>query len=169
MKAKDIMISIDEYLKPDYTLKEAVRILADINLACRGQHSVVKGLPVLDDTGGLRGILSMYDILKAVFPFYMSTMDLAEFTWDGMLESMAEQAANMKVESVMSRNVITLKENDPIMECVDHILKKGVGRMPVLDKTGKVVGMVYIRDVFCAIAEAMSEKCKEASWPQQTK
>jgi CBS domain containing-hemolysin-like protein len=44
------------------------------------------------------------------------------------------------------------------MECVDHILKNRVRRMPVLDKTGNVVGMVYMRDIFYAITKAMLEE-----------
>lgn len=41
------------------------------------------------------------------------------------------------------------------MECVDHILKNRVRRMPVLDKTGKVV---YMSDIFYAITKAMLEE-----------
>jgi CBS domain-containing protein len=44
------------------------------------------------------------------------------------------------------------------MECVDHILKNRVRRMPVLDKEGKVVGMIYLRDIFYAIMKAMFEE-----------
>ena len=44
------------------------------------------------------------------------------------------------------------------MECVDLILKKRVRRIPVLDKEGKVVGMVYLRDIFFAIMKAMLEE-----------
>jgi CBS-domain-containing membrane protein len=157
MKAKDVMIPIHACLKPDSKLKEAVRLLTNANVL-NGQHSGVTGLPVLDGRGNLVGMLSMSDILSAVFPFYMSRVDLGEFTWDGMLESLARQAGDHRVDSIMSRDVITVKEDDPIMECVDHILKHRIGRMPVLDKTGKVVGMVYIRDVFCAITKAMIEE-----------
>jgi CBS domain-containing protein len=58
----------------------------------------------------------------------------------------------------MSRDVVTVNENEPLMECVDLILKKRVRRMPVLDKKGKVVGMVYLRDIFFAITKAMLEE-----------
>jgi CBS domain-containing protein len=44
------------------------------------------------------------------------------------------------------------------MECVDHLVKNRVRRLPVLDKTGKVVGMLYVRDVFFAITKAMLEE-----------
>ena len=48
MKAKDLMIPIQDYLKPDNTLREAVNLL---RVAKKGEEKVgVKGLPVLDDS-----------------------------------------------------------------------------------------------------------------------
>ncbi|MBI3592300.1 MAG: CBS domain-containing protein [Nitrospirae bacterium] len=106
MKAKDLMIPVREYLKPDNTLKEAVNLL---KTARRGEERIgVKGLPVIDSSGRPIGILSMTDILKAVFPSYMSLMNLGDFTWDGMLEEMAERVADKKVETFMTKNVITV-------------------------------------------------------------
>ena len=55
MKAKDLMITVPEYLKPDHTLKDAVNLL---KVAQRGEERVgVKGLPVLDEAGKLVGML----------------------------------------------------------------------------------------------------------------
>ena len=156
MKVKDLMIPIHDYLKPDNNLREAVNLLRD---AVRGETQTgVMGLPVLDDTGKLIGMLSMMDILRAVYPSYMSMMNLGDFTWDGMLESLAKKAGDRKVQELMTSTVITIHEDDPLMECVDRILKKHVRRMPVLNKEGKVVGMVYLRDIFFAITKAMLEE-----------
>jgi CBS domain-containing protein len=153
MKVKDLMVPIRDFLKPDSTIKEAVNLF---KTASRGEQRVgVMGLPVFDNSGKLVGMLSMTDILKAVYPSYMSMMNLGDFAWDGMLESLAAQARDKKVEDFMSRDVVTVSENEPLMECVDLILKKRVRRMPVLDKKGKVLGMVYLRDIFFAITKAM--------------
>lgn len=156
MKAKDIMIPIHDYLKPDNTLKEAVNLL---RRGFRGDNRVgVMGAPVLDEKGNLVGMLSMTDALRAVYPSYMSMMNLGGFTWDGMLESLAKKAGDKKVKDLMTSPVITVNEDNPLMECVDLILRKHVRRMPVLDKSGKVVGMIYMRDVFFAITKAMVEE-----------
>lgn len=156
MKAKDIMIPLEDYLTPENTLKEAVNLL---RTAKRGEERVgVKGLPVLDEKGRLVGMLSMRDILKAVFPFYLSMMDLGEFTWDGMVESLAKKVANKKVKEIMSKQVITVSEDAPLMECIDHMLKHNIKRLPVVNKEGKVVGMIYERDVFFAVTKAMLEE-----------
>jgi CBS domain-containing protein len=91
MKAKDFMTPIQAYLSPDNTLKEAVILL---RTARKGEEkAVLKGLTVLDREGRLVGILSMTDVLKAVHPAYMSLMNLSNFTWEGMVESLAKSAA----------------------------------------------------------------------------
>jgi predicted transcriptional regulator len=156
MKAKNLMVPIHDYLTPGSKLKEAVNLL---KVAVRGEQKMgVMGLPVLDQQGKLVGMLSMTDILKAVYPSYMSMMNLGDFTWDGMMESLAKQAGDKKVEMLMSRDVVTVDEEDSLMECVDHMIKKHVRRMPVLDKAGKVIGMIYMRDIFFAITKAMLEE-----------
>lgn len=156
MKAKDLMIPLQEYLKPDNTLKEAVNLL---RTAKRGEEKAgVKGLPVLDEKGKLVGMLSMRDILKVVFPFYMTMMDLGDFTWDGMVESIARKSSNKKVKDVMSKVVITITEDASLMECVDHMIKHNIKRLPVIDKSGRVIGMMYERDVFFAITKAMLDE-----------
>jgi CBS domain-containing protein len=153
MKAKDLMIPIQDFLAPDNTLRDAINLL---RIAKKGEEKVeVKGLPVLNKDGKLVGMLSMTDILKAVHPSYMSLMNLSNFTWDGMVESLAKSVADKKVETVMSKEVFTVKEDDPLMECVDLIIKNNIRKLPVIDSAEKVTGMIYERDVFFAIVKAM--------------
>lgn len=156
MKAKNLMIPLQEYLKPETTLKEAANIL---RTAKRDEERCgVKGLPVLDAAGKMIGFLSMGDILKAVFPSYMGLMNLGDFTWDGMVEDMAKKAGNKKVSDMMTREVISVEEDSSLMECVDHMLKNNVKRLPVIGKDGKIAGILYERDVFFAITRAMLDE-----------
>jgi CBS domain-containing protein len=156
MKAQDLMIPLQDYLRPENTLREAVNLL---KTAKRGEERVgVKGLPVLDENGRLIGMLSMRDILKAVFPFYLSMMDLGDFTWDGMVEGIAKRTSERLVKDIMSKNVITVHEDASLMECIDHMIKHNIKRLPVVDKSGRVVGMIYERDVFFAITRAMLDE-----------
>jgi len=153
MKAKDLMIPLQEYLTSEHTLKEASNLL---KIARRGEEKIgVKALPVLDSRGKLIGILSIGDILKAVYPKYLYLMDLGSFTWDGMVETLAQKMADRKVSEFMTQMVITVKEDAPIMECIDHMLKHNVKRVPVLNKGNNVIGMLYERDIFYFITDAM--------------
>jgi acetoin utilization protein AcuB len=58
----------------------------------------------------------------------------------------------------MTRDVMTVKEDAPLMDAVDHMIRKNVKRLPVVDKTGKVVGMLYERDIFFDIVKAMLDE-----------
>ncbi|MBI5100400.1 MAG: CBS domain-containing protein [Nitrospirae bacterium] len=156
MRAKDLMVPLVEHLKPGNTLKEAANLL---RTARRGEERAgVKALPVLDDHNKLLGILSIGDILKAIYPSYMYLMDLGEFAWDGMVEAFAKKAADKTVGDLMSTAVITVNEDSTLMECVDHMLKNSVKRVPVLNKDNAVVGMLYEKDVFNEITRAMFNK-----------
>ena len=153
MKAKELMIPLQEYLGPDNTLKDAANLL---RIAQRGEEKIgVKALPVLDASGNLIGILSIGDILRAVHPAYMDLMNLGSFAWDGMVETFAQKAAGKKVRDLMTPKVITVKEEATLMECVDHMLKKNVKRVPVLNNENRVTGMLYERDVFYEITKSM--------------
>ena len=44
------------------------------------------------------------------------------------------------------------------MECVDLMINNNIRRLPVIDKTGKVVAMIYERDVFFAIAKSLLDE-----------
>jgi CBS domain-containing protein len=153
MKAIDLMHPLTDYLRPDASLKDAVTLLK----SCRvGEENIcVRALPVLDEHKKFVGLLSMGDILKAIWPSYMSLMNLGDFTWDGMVEGIAKKAQDRPVKDLMTTEVITVHEDAPLMECVDHMLKFGVKKLPVVDAGGRVSGMLYERDLFFAIVGAM--------------
>ena len=156
MKAKDIMVPLKDYLDPDTTVKKAVNLLRTVER--KEQKYAIMGLPVVDKAGKLTGMLSMTDILKAAYPAYMKMADLSEFTWDGMLESLAKQEGDKKVKEIMTSPAISTEENNPLMECVDLLLKNNIRQMPVVNKAGNVVGILSINDIFYAVTKSMIEK-----------
>ncbi|TAN44021.1 MAG: CBS domain-containing protein [Nitrospirae bacterium] len=158
MKAKDLMIPLVKYLKPGDTLKEAANLLSAARR--REEKGGVKALPVLDKHAKLVGIVSIGDVLKSVYPGYMYLMDLGAFSWDGMVETFARKASGKHVKDIMTTDVITVKEDSTLMECIDHMLKNKAKRVPVLNTENAVVGMLYESDVFYEITRAMFNKDK---------
>ncbi len=155
MKAKDIMEPLKAYLAPDDTLKSAVN---KMKVCGRGEGLVgVKWMVVLDADGSLMGVVSIKDILGAVIPSYLKVTKLGGFTWDGMLEEMARKVADKKVSEFMTPNVISVPERAPLMECADLLIKHNLQRLPVLSEQKKVVGMIYIRDLYYAIVKVLFE------------
>ncbi len=156
MRAKDIMEPIKGYLSPEDTLKEAVN---KMRVTLRGEKKIgVKGLVVLDKDQTLIGIISIIDILRAIIPHYMSFTELSDFTWDGMLEEMAKKVADKKIKELMTKEVITVYEDAPLMECAILMVKHNLQRIPVINKDRKVLGMIYIRDLYYAIVKALFDE-----------
>jgi len=157
MKVKDIMSPISQYLSPDETLQQAV---VKMRTAKRLERRPgVKGLVVLDEEKNLVGILSIKDVLRASIPVYMD-IKLSIFSWDGMLEEMAKRVACKKVKEFMSTEVITVADDSSLMTCADLLIKKNMQRLPVVNQEKKVVGIVYIRDVFNIISQIFVDQAE---------
>jgi CBS domain-containing protein len=63
----------------------------------------------------------------------------------------------------MSKDVITVKGDDPLIECVNLMLKNNIKRLPVLDNSQRVIGMLHETDVFFAIVKAMLDEDSKSS------
>lgn len=150
MKARDLMVPIKSFLRPEDGLKEFVTMIRNAR-GCEETHGV-RSLPVIDLSGKLVGVLSMKDVLKAIYPPYLYSTDLSLFTWDGMLETMAKHVVGKKVSDLMTKPVITVKDDHSLMECVDHMLKDQISTIPVVDHDGQFLGMLYESDLFFSIA-----------------
>ena len=66
-----------------------------------------------------------------------------------------KKVKDRKVSEMMTKKVITVNEDSSLMECVDHMLKNNVKRLPVMGKDGKVTGILYERDIFFTITKTM--------------
>jgi uncharacterized protein (DUF39 family) len=56
------------------------------------------------------------------------------------------------VEDVMTKKVITAKSNDSLSKVSEHIIKNGIDQVPIVDKDGKLEGIVTAWDLTKALA-----------------
>jgi len=159
-QAKDLMVPMTDFLQPDIRLSDAVMKMRATKRSDRKYG--VKGLPVVDENGSLVGMLSLQEIKKAVFPFYMNMMDLGDVAFDGMFESMAKKLRDKTVSEVMCTPVEPVHENAPLMECMDHMIKHNMTRVPVVNENDRVVGVVYELDLFNIIVDVLLEMQKKS-------
>lgn len=85
----------------------------------------ISGVPVVDDNGDLVGVISLEDLIRA-------------------FEQGATQAT---VGERMSTKLITIHESDSVDTAVSKFQQTGVGRLPVLNSWGQLVGMLTKGDV----------------------
>ena len=158
MKVKDIMEPARDLLSPDTTIREAVaRMKMAVRIDDRGVVGV-KAMLVEDPPGRAAGMLSMIDILRAIIPWYMKEGKVGGFTWEGMLAAMARKVADRPVREVMSRNLVSVHPDTPLMECADLMVKRNFQRLPVIDSAGSLQGIVYLRDLYHAIVKVFEEE-----------
>lgn len=101
------------------------------------EHSIRRA-PVLSKAGRLAGIVSDRDI-KAASPSKATTLDVHELYY---------LLSKLKVKDVMTKNPITVFPDDTVERAAVIMLGKKISGLPVVDKKGKLVGMLSQGDVF---------------------
>lgn len=106
------------------------------------QESKVRQLPVLDKKGELVGIVSLVDLFR-VSPSPATSLSVWEVNY--LLEK-------MKVEDVMTREVITVTEDAAIEEAGRIMADKKISGLPVM-RDGELVGIITESHLFNILLE----------------
>jgi CBS domain-containing protein len=64
------------------------------------------------------------------------------------------------VGDIMDRELVTARESEGVLETMQIMRYKGVRRLPIVDKDGRLVGIVSIDDLLEVLAEEFSELAK---------
>ena len=77
---------------------------------------------------------------------------------DLVVELIAKQVDidSVTVADVMSGDLLTLHENDQLLEAIEAMRKRGVRRAPVVNKSGGLQGILSVDDVIELVAEQVS-------------
>lgn len=129
MLVSDVMTTRVISVTPDTSVNEAMRLLKENN---------IRRLPVTDGHGNIIGIVTEKD-LKSAMPSMATTLDIWEI--HAALEK-------VKVEEIMTKGVITVRDNRPLEDAARIMADKKVGALPVLDENGHLVGIITESDVF---------------------
>lgn len=155
MKVIDVMEPLSDWLTPEMTLHEAITIMHG---AKRGHGLSVNAIVVLDAEKKLVGIVSTTDILRAIIPSEMFfEEDTTRMSWEGMRQDSVTKTKNIHVRHIMTEDVRIIRTGDSLLRCADRLLAEQIRRLPVVALDGKVVGVVYLRDVYNAVTELLCE------------
>lgn len=101
----------------------------------------VSKLIVIDENMKLKGIMSYYDLI----PHLIAPVD-NEQLYPARVEDQ-DQFAHLKVKNVAQSRVHTRKPESMLSECVDDIVKLGIGSVVIVNREGFPSGIVTTRDL----------------------
>jgi predicted transcriptional regulator len=73
----------------------------------------------------------------------------------------------LKVGDIMGPEVATVRESEGLFGALRYMRDKGVRRMPVVDGSGALVGILALDDLLSLLAEEMTELAKLVSHERQ--
>lgn len=74
--------------------------------------------------------------------------------------------ASLLAGDVMSDDLLTAGESDDVYATIEHMRLRGIRRVPVVDASGKLTGIVSADDLLAFLAEEMSELSRIGAWQQ---
>ncbi|NPA05391.1 MAG: CBS domain-containing protein [Crenarchaeota archaeon] len=133
MRVEEYMTSPVVVVRPGDTLAHARRLMLRYE---------VGRLPVIDEAGRVVGIITLYDVARAM-----------RSAGDRSLDS-------IRVLEYMTRDPVTVKPSDSLKTAARLMVEKGVGGLPVVDEDGKLIGIISKTDLVHAFMEKCRGKCR---------
>jgi CBS domain-containing protein len=140
VRVRDIMTPEPKRVAPDTPLDEVARLLLP---------SPFTGLPVVDENNRPVGVIAQGDLIyKAGMPMRFGLLAESE---SRNVEAVLAELAARKAGDVMTQPAVTIEQDQPVVDAVQRMLDRQVKRLPVVDATGSLVGILSRVDVFHAV------------------
>lgn len=144
--AEDIMNQHVHTLGPDQSIRDAARMLIDLQ---------VRNMPVVDADGVLRGMLTRADLLQAIRTSPLMSPEASSATqplpYTRPLPDLAAQ--QQPVTTYLTSEVATVTEDTSFAETVDLLLTSPFKRVIVIDAGRHVRGIISDVDVLARMQE----------------
>jgi CBS-domain-containing membrane protein len=142
LKAKDIMTKELITVSPETEIVHATKLLLE---------NQINGVPVIDETGKLLGILCQSDLIaqqkKLPVPSFFTFLDgLIPLTSMKQFEKEVQKIAAITVSQAMTPNPVVARPDTGIEEVAALMVDSGFHTIPVVDK-GALVGIVGKEDI----------------------
>lgn len=132
VQAAKIMTFGAATIQPQASIRDAAHIMLSHRIS---------GLPVVDDSGTLVGMVTESDLLEAAVA--------------GLVPKVGEPRAQLHVSDVMSREVQTVSPDTPVHQIIATMRDHAIKRLPVV-ADGKIVGIVSRADLLRSLASEAS-------------
>jgi CBS domain-containing membrane protein len=152
MKVKDVMRTTVVVLPQNATLKDVLDKFLKHHLDC---------LPIIDAAQRAVGFITIDDLVEILLPRYYEILrDFSALEDKGQLASLFNQAFQgldthheqlILAVDVMSTGIHWVQSDDSLLEAAAHLQSQNFERLPVVDKDGKLVGLISDFEVILAL------------------
>ncbi len=148
LTAKDIMTRNVVTVTPDTSIEELASLLV---------KSQISGVPVVDESGKLYGIVTENYLIsrnkRLHIPTVVSFLDAAIYLESSKkFEQEVKRLTASKAGDICNRKVVTITEDASLVDIATIMTEKNVHLLPVV-KSGRVLGIVGKRDLVKAVAQ----------------
>lgn len=141
MIVEDVMSKSLKTVNPETPMIKVVSMMSLYRLS---------GLPVVTDTNKLVGFISERDVFIKLFPSLEDLMNNQASINMSEAMSMYKEVIGRKVEALMTKQVISIAPDQPILKAASTMICHKFRRIPVT-VGGRLVGMLSLGDVHKAI------------------
>jgi len=139
LTVRDVMTAHVVSVTPDTSLGDVARLMVEKD---------VRAVPVVDEAGGLLGIVSHKELLRYLIPEYLQRAKTGEYrapTRSQVLRGSGDPR-EMPAREAMARSVLCLAEEQTLSDVANLMNSKDVDRFPVV-REGVVVGFLTRADL----------------------
>lgn len=119
----------------------------------------IGGVPIISEDGVLRGIVTDGDILRAISPVDRRILDyfsLITYVEEEDMENRLNELADREIIRIAKTNgIVTVHPEDEMKKVVSLLSKHHFKKLPVVDKSNHVVGVISRGDVIRSIQETI--------------
>lgn len=138
MKVRDVMTRSVISVPPETSLRDVARLLTD---------NLISGVPVVDESGAILGVLSETDLLvKQVSRPVSRRMPLEWIIGERHDPEELRRHAATTAGEAMTSPVVTIDAERPLREAASMMIDRSVNRLPVTSD-GQLVGIVTRADL----------------------
>ena len=148
MKARDIMVTDVPSISVRTTVAEAVRTMK-ANFGDESFLNAAPGLIVLNERGGLAGILTPLSIITALFDGAPAEGSDAAF-----FSSLCDRIKDLPISAIMEHQPISVTQDARVTDVAELFLTHRFQRVPVVDGK-KAVGIIYRSRLLFAMTRSL--------------
>jgi CBS domain-containing protein len=129
----NIMVRNVKTVEENQSINAVAKVMSDNNI---GSVVIVKNV----ETGTVSGIITERDIVRLA----------------GAIQMSSSLTFQLLARDIMSKPVITIRAESSIQDAIESMKLNNIRRLPVVDRAGRMVGIITDKDIFRAIINSQS-------------